>query len=74
MRHLSKGKKNIAKIRCYEHYKQDCPKFKGNNKKSREEVHFTKEVEEVVRGKALEAGAHGITIGKHEGQMEQNPW
>ena len=72
---MSKGKKNIAKIQCYKQYKKDCPKLKkGNNKKDREEVHFIKEVEKAKRGKAIEARACDITIGKHEGQPEQNLW
>lgn len=48
----------IAKNQCYRHYKKDCPKCKkDNNKEDREEVHFTKEVEDIERGKALEARA-----------------
>lgn len=73
-------KEDIAKIQWYEHYRKDCPKFKKRNiKKDREESHFTekwklkkKEVQE--RGKALEARARDITIGKHEGRPKQNLW
>lgn len=48
-----KGKKNIAKIQCYVNYQKDYPKLKkGNNKKDKEEAHFTKEVEEVEKNKS----------------------
>lgn len=57
-KHLSKGKKNIAKIQCYEHYRKDRAKFKGNNKKNREEVYFTEEVEESERRKSKEQEKH----------------
>ena len=56
---MSKGKKNIAKIQCYKNYRKYCPKIeKGNNKKDREEVHFTEEVEKVERRKSKEEGKH----------------
>lgn len=34
-RDLSKGKKNKAKIQCYENYRKYCPKIKGNNKSTK---------------------------------------
>ena len=78
-KHLQEGKGSlenlvlIAKIQCYRHYSKDCPKYKkGNNKEDREEIHFKEEVEEIERGKAFEVRACDITIGKHEGQLEQN--
>lgn len=72
---MLKGKKNITKIQCYKSYRKYCPKLKkGNNKEDKEEVHFTEEVEESERGKALESRARDITIGKHEGQLEKNLW
>lgn len=55
----SSKRKNIAKIQCYKHYRKDCPKLKeGNNKEDREEVHFTKVVEEAERRKSKEEEKH----------------
>lgn len=46
-----KKKKDMLKIQCYGcqeygHYKRDCPKFKDNKRKERNEAHITEEVEE----------------------------
>lgn len=41
------------------------------SRNKREEVHSIEEVEEVERRKALDPRAHDITIGKHDGQLEQ---
>jgi len=55
-----------------------CPYLKNkNNRKNREEAHFTEEMEETKRrknneGEALEARAHDITIGKHEGLLKKS--
>lgn len=50
-KHLQEGKGSlenlvlIANLQCYKHYRNYFPKLdKGNQKKDREEVHFTKEV------------------------------
>ena len=59
-----KNKKiDMSKIQCYGcqeygHYKRDCPKFKDNKRKERNEAHIIEELEELDEKKCKGIDLH----------------